>query len=77
MIEKRISFDQIDKEGLSDYDYAIFGLAQDIYERTDRVNIYDLGDRYLISDKTFNLAMNAIIIARGGYSAVGINKKFS
>ncbi len=74
--EKRIFFKEIDRRGLTAYGYALLTMAQDIYEGTTHINLFDLSDPYLISDKTLDLVVNAMIIAREGYEATGVNKKF-
>ncbi len=51
-------------------------MAQDIYEGTTHINLFDLSDPYLISDRTLDLVVNAMIIAREGYEATGVNKKY-
>ena len=41
-----------------------------------RVKCFMLSDPYLVSDKTLDLVINALIIAREGYGATGVNKHF-
>ena len=63
--KKRIDFSQIDRRVLGAYGYTLIALAQDIYENTTHINLYEISDRYLISEKTFDLAISALKIARG------------
>ena len=74
--DKRIHFDQIDRNDLSCYGYALLSMARDVYENTTHINLFDLSDPYLISNKTLELVFNAILIARKGYEIIGINKSF-
>ena len=74
--EKRICFKDIDRNGLTAYGYALLTMAQDIFESTTHINLFDLSDPYLISDKTLDLVVNALLIAREGNEATGVNKHF-
>ena len=74
---KNIIFDQIDKKELSCYSYTLYRLAQDFYEGMQHIGLHDIGDTYLISDKTCALIINAINVCREGYDAIGINKRFN
>jgi hypothetical protein len=51
-------------------------MAQDIYENTTHINLFDISDAYLISDKTLDLIVGALFIAREGYPATGLQKSF-
>ena len=73
--KKKICFEEIEKAGLSAYAFALYHIAHDIYNGTHYVILKDLGDEYLISDKTFDMAVSALEIARNGYSAFGMNKQ--
>ena len=73
---KRICFKDIDRHGHTAYGYALLTMAQDIYESTTHINLFDLSDPYLISDKTLDLVVNALFISREGYEATGVNKHF-
>ncbi len=75
IIEKKIHFDQIDRRGLSCYGYALLTMAKDIYENSTHINLFDLADPYLISDKTLELVFSTIEIARSGYPATGIKRE--
>ena len=74
---KTICFDQIDNKELSCYSYTLYRLAQDFYEGLQHIGLHDIGDTYLISDKTCTLIINAINICRDGYKAIGVIKQFN
>ena len=74
--DKKINFKEIDKHSLRPYGYALLTMAQDIYENTTHINLFDISDPYLISDKTLDLIVGAMIIAREGYPATGVQKSF-
>ncbi len=74
--DKTIIFGEIDRNGLSTYGYALVTMAQDIYENTTHINLFDISDPYLISDKTMDLIFGALLIAREGYPVTGVQKTF-
>lgn len=76
IVDKTILFDQIDHNDLSNYGYALLSIAKDICEKTTHINVYDLSDPYLISNKTLGLIFSAIEIARKGYPATGVKRDF-
>ncbi len=75
--EKKIDFENIDKNSLSCCANTLLRLAQDISEGTNHISIHDIGDPYLISAKTCELILNAVGICRYGYRVLGINKQFN
>lgn len=74
--KKTIDFAGISKSGLTEYGYALVSIAQDLYEGTTHVNLYDLCDKYVIQNNLFDLVVAAMHISRGGYEEIGINKTF-
>ena len=74
--DKTIIFGEIDRNGLSTYGYALVTMAQDIYENTTHINLFDISDPYLISDTTMDLIFGALLIAREGYPITGVQKSF-
>ena len=74
--DKMINFREIDRHGLSTYGYALVTMAQDIYENTTHINLFDISDPYFISDKTLDLIIGALVIAREGYQTTGVQKSF-
>ena len=74
--KKEIDLEKIPRVDLGSYGYALLQLAQDFYTGTQHVSLQDLGDPYLISDKTCMLIAQAIEICREGYEAIGVRKQF-
>lgn len=74
---KSVLFELIDKTNLECYAYTLLSLAQDLYDSTHHISLHDIGDPYLISNKTCILMINAIHICRDGYAVLGINKHFN
>ncbi len=74
---KVIDFSEISKAGLTAYGYALVTIAQDLYEGTTHINLYDLCDPYVIKKQLFNLVVAAMCVSRGGYEAVGVQKQFN
>ena len=74
--KKEIDFDKIPQNELSTYGYILLQLAKDIYLGTQHVTLQDIGDPYLVSDRTCMLILEAIRICRQGYPYIGINKRF-
>lgn len=74
--KKQIDFDRIPRTDLSSYGYALLQLAQDFYTGSQHVTLQDLGDPYLISDRTCMMIIQAIGICREGYDYIGTNRKF-
>ena len=74
--KKQIDFDKISRTELSSYGYTLLQLAQDFYTGTQHVSLQDLGDPYLISDRTCMLIIQAIGICREGYDFIGMSRKF-
>ena len=75
--EDKIDFSLIPNSGLTPYQYAIVSAAQDIYEDTRHLTLYDIGDMYLMEEDLFDLIINALRICKGGYEMVGVIKKFN
>ena len=73
---KKVRFDKIDIHGISAYGYTLVVIARDLYQNTTHINLYDLADDFLISSNMFKLIMSAITVAREGYEAIGIVKRF-
>ena len=76
--KKEVKFDNISLYDCSVYGYTLIKTALDIYDMNEmHINLFDLSDKYLISNKTFDLTVQAMRIARNGYEETDINKKFN
>lgn len=77
IVGKEIYFERINLRGLTSFGYALVIMAQDIYDNTSHVNLFDLSDTYLLSEKAIKIILSAITVAREGYDAIGISKEFT
>ena len=75
--DDRIDFKRIPKIGLDPYQYSIVCAAQDIYEDTRHITLYDIGDAYLMEGDLFDLIINALQICKKGYDGIGVKKRFN
>ena len=74
---KEIDFSTIRPIEFTTISYTVFVVAKDIYNGETHITLKDICDRYLISDKLFELFVAAIHICRLGYSYLGIKKVFN
>ena len=75
--KKEINFKNISLKESTGYEYLLIKAANDIYDMDQsHFNLYDISDRFVVSDKTYELIKAALDIARYGYDALDIVKKF-
>lgn len=74
--DKSIKFDLRKQPELTAEQYTLYKAAQDIYTGSAYINLQDLGDRYAIQEQVANAILEALRIARKGYSYIGIEKQF-
>jgi hypothetical protein len=74
---KKIDFAQIRTKKFTTNGYTVFIVAKDIYDGETHITLKDICDRYLVSDKQFDLFVTAIHICRLGYPYTGITKVFN
>lgn len=76
--KKEINFNNVSLSGATPYEYMIIKTASDLYSNDCmHLNIFDLGDPFLISNKSLELIFQAIRIARNGYDELDLNKTFN
>jgi hypothetical protein len=75
--EKSIKFALHKQPELTAEQYTLYKAAQDIYTGSAYINLQDLGDRYAIQEQIANAILEALRIARKGYSHIGIEKQFN
>ena len=73
---QQINFASYKRSDLTVEQYALVKVAQDIYTGSTHINLQDLGDSFAVPERTFEVVLQALHIARRGYSCVGINKPF-
>ena len=74
---KVIDFSKIRPKEYTTNNYTVFIVAKDIYDGETHITLKDICDRYLVSDKQFDLFVTAIHICRLGYPYTGITKVFN
>jgi hypothetical protein len=65
-----IDFSIINIKEITIGEYVLFRAAQDLYERTNHLNLCDLADRSIVSDITASLIKVAVMICRYGISVI-------
>ena len=65
----RINFRRISVKGITPYQHALLGAAEDLYNDTVRLNISDLSNTEVINCELFRLIMTAICIKRSARDA--------
>jgi len=74
---KVIDFSKIRPKEYTTNNYTVFIVAKDIYDGETHITLKGICDRYLVSDKQFDLFVTAIHICRLGYPYTGITKVFN
>lgn len=74
---KNIDFNKIIRCGISAYSYSLYKVAQDIYTDSTHINLFDICDRRIITDKAFDLIMTALEIGRNGLERLAVKGKSS
>ncbi len=74
VLNKTISFSEIPSTRLRLNKYALLSVAKDMYLGTSHLELTDLCDPYLISNKLLELFITAIRICRGGYDYIGVDE---
>lgn len=75
--DRAIDFSKAKISEIGNYGYLLLRTAQDIYDGTLHIDFPTLCDPYIVSNKSFELIMTALRIARYGYGAMDFNKKFN
>jgi hypothetical protein len=68
---QQINFANYKRADLTIEQYTLVKVAQDIYTGSTHMNLQDLGDSFAVPDRIFEAILQALHIARLGYSYIG------
>lgn len=74
---KSINFNEIIRCDLNTYSYTLYKVAQDIYTNSTHINLFDICDKGIVTDKAFDLIMTALQIGRNGLEGFEVQSKLS